>query len=112
VVRQISRNITAMADMAQGRGIKVILCTIPPVGRNQAATLRDPATIADVNNWLRHFAKVRGYPFVDYTAVLAAPDGSLDIRLSEDGLHPNSVGHKLMWPRLEAALKQAGLIGG
>jgi lysophospholipase L1-like esterase len=103
----IARNLTAMADIAQARGIKVVLCAVPPIGTNQRQ--RDPATIRRVNGWIKAFAASRNYPFVDYNTALAGPGGDLPATLTADGLHPNTEGHRLMWPRLEAALVELKL---
>ena len=86
-LRRIASNLTAMADIADARGISVILCAIPPVGSNQAAVARDPAAIAAANDWLRRFAGERDYIFLDYHAVLVGPDGLIDPGYTSDGLH-------------------------
>ena len=103
----IARNLTAMADMADARHIRVVLCAIMPIGLNQHQ--RDPATLRRVNQWIKAFAASRGYPFVDYNAALAGPGGDLPDALTADGLHPNTEAHHRMWPRLEAALAELGL---
>ena len=109
MVERIARNVTAMADIAQGRGVKVILCAVPPVGTDRAKLARDPATIVRANAWLQSFAESRDLPFVDYHAVLADATEDMPGRLSVDGLHPNADGYRLMWPRLQAAFERLGL---
>jgi lysophospholipase L1-like esterase len=109
MVERIARNVTAMVDIAQGRGVKAILCAVPPVGTDRTKLARDPATIVKVNAWLQSFAQSRDLPFVDYHAVLADATQDMPARLSVDGLHPNADGYRLMWPRLEAAFERLGL---
>lgn len=109
MIERMARNVTAMADIAQGRGVKVILCAVPPVGTDHVKLARDPGTIVKVNAWLRSFAQSRDLPFVDYHAVLANATEDLPSRLSVDGIHPNADGYRLMWPRLEAAFERLGL---
>jgi lysophospholipase L1-like esterase len=97
---RISRNITAMSDIADARGITMVLCSIPPVGRDLDRIARDPKGIARVNNWLAAFAKQRGYRYVDYAAVLADGDGFMRTDFSKDGIHPNDAGYLAMLPLL------------
>lgn len=86
-LHRLASNLTAMADIADARGIRVIVCAIPPVDRTQATVARDPAAIAAANAWLRHFATEREYPFLDYHAALAGPDGLIEPGHTSDGLH-------------------------
>ncbi|MDB5364945.1 MAG: lipase [Rhodospirillales bacterium] len=109
MIERVARNVTAMADIAQGRGIQVVICAVAPVGTDLAKLGRDPATIVKLNAWLKSFAGSRGYPFVDYTAALADKDGHLPPDLSSDGLHPNDEAYRRMWPLLEAGLNQIKL---
>lgn len=107
--RRISRNITAMADIAGGRGFKVVLSTLPPAGADRERVSRDPAAIISVNAWIQAFAAKRGYSLADYHAALADPAGCLPPDLSDDGVHPNLAGYAAMRPRLCSALRAAGL---
>ncbi len=109
VLARLRRNVTAMADIAQARGIALVLCALPPFGSDSARLARDPATLRRANAWLREFASARGLRFADYHAVLAEADGTLPPRLSADGLHPNAEGYRLMLARVEAALAELNL---
>jgi lysophospholipase L1-like esterase len=108
-IERVARNVTAMADIAQGRHIKVVVCAVSPIGTDLAKLGRDPATIVKLNRWLKDFAGARGYGFVDYTSVLADKDGHLPLDLSDDGLHPNDEAYRRMSPLLEAALDELKL---
>jgi lysophospholipase L1-like esterase len=109
MIERIARNVTSMVDIAQGRGVKVILCAVPPVGTDRAKLARDSATIVKVNAWLQSFAQSRDLPFVDFHVVLADATQDMPVKLSIDGLHPNAEGYRLMWPRLQAAFEHLGL---
>jgi lysophospholipase L1-like esterase len=109
VVARIARNVSAMADIAEGRRIKVVIAAITPC-RGCAALGRDPGTIVAANTWLRQFASERGYPFVDYHAAIVGPDGQLPAQLTRDGLHPLPPGYALMWKKLAPALAALKLI--
>lgn len=108
---RVRRNVTAMADIAAGRGFHVILSAVPPVGRDLDRIARDPAGVARINAWLRGFARERKLGFVDYGAVLADADGYMKASLSADGIHPNAQGYALMLPLIEAAVAAAARSG-
>lgn len=105
---RISRNVTAMSDIARGRGFKVVLATLPPVGADREKVSRDAQAIKAVNAWIKAFAAERGYPVADYHAALAGPDGVLPPALSPDGIHPNGEGYAVMRPALAKALAATG----
>jgi lysophospholipase L1-like esterase len=100
---RIRRNVTAMADIADARRVKVVLSAVAPIGADRRFN-RDPAVILKINAWLKVFAAERGYPLVDHFASLAGADGALPPGLSSDGLHPNAEGYGRMRPGLAAAL--------
>ena len=103
-IERIRRNVTAMSDIATARGIAVVLCSIPPAGRELERIARDPAGIARANAWLASFAQERGYRFVNYATVLSDESGFMKRELSSDGIHPNEAGYRAMMTALEAAL--------
>lgn len=105
-LERIRRNITAMADIAEGRRFKVVLCTLPPVGADRERVSRDAGAILAVNAWIKSFAASRGYAVADYHAALADPAGALPAALSPDGIHPNADGYAVMWPVLSRALER------
>ena len=108
---RIARHVTAMADIAEGRGVKVAVGTLPPVrprlaGGRRSAGRRDSGTILKVNAWLRGLAAERAYPLIDFHAALVGGDGALGEGLSTDGLHPNAAGYGRMAAALAPALEQ------
>lgn len=108
ILARIRRNITAMADIAEANGVKVILGAIPPILPAMQGRRRDPQTLAAANRWLREFADQRGHAFADY-GVLADSHGFLREELTADGLHPNPEAYLLMQPVLAATLAKTGL---
>lgn len=105
---RISRNITAMCDIAKGRGFKVVLATLPPVGSDREKVSRDAQAILTINAWIKAFAAGRGYPVADYHAALVDVAGVLPPSLSPDGIHPNADGYAAMHPALARALAAVG----
>ncbi|MDE7414149.1 MAG: hypothetical protein K2N05_10255 [Muribaculaceae bacterium] len=92
-------NIISMVEIAQANGIKVILTSVLPAAGfkwNRAVT-DAPEKIEKLNIRLKEYADAHGIPFVNYHAMLLAPDGrSMDSNYSKDGVHPNDAGYVLM----------------
>lgn len=127
----IEQNFMAITELAQHHGIKVVLCAVMPVsnypyerqqreaanagasgGRKPAARSkmterRPPADILKLNAWLKEYAARVGAVYADYYAAFVDEHGWLKDGFSEDGLHPNAAGYKLMVPVAEAAIQQA-----
>lgn len=99
------RNIRAMADLATANGIAVMLAGILPA----AAIFWNPAArpqewIAELNLWLREFARERGFAFLDYGALLDDGRGGLQDRYSADGVHVTRAAYRAMTGLLSEAL--------
>ena len=109
-LERLSRNLTAMANMAEGCGVAIALSTLPPVAGDIGAVARSPAAIRRVNTWISAFARERGYPLADYHAALVNDEGHLPCSCSEDGLHPNSEGYARMLPRFLGAVANLKLV--
>lgn len=106
--QRIVRNVTAMADIAQARGIALCLAAIPPV--NPAHPVhRDPSAIVAINAWLADFAATRRLDLIDYHRVLVDAAGHLEAAFSEDGLHPNAAGYARMKQALQRCATLAAL---
>ena len=110
--RTIIANITAMADIADGRGIRVVLSSILPVNdytdnARHMLVDRPPATLRAINAGLRDLARRRGYAYIDYAGAMSDRRGLLEAGLTNDGLHPNAVGYARMTPIAAAAIARA-----
>ena len=120
-------NIMAMTELAQHHGIKVILCSVlpvsdypfqhqqngePPTGRGPVPRIRmtdsHPAgDILKLNSWMKDYAARMNATYVDYFTPLADEKGWLKDTVSDDGLHPNADGYKIMAPIAAAAIEKA-----
>jgi lysophospholipase L1-like esterase len=100
----VENNIQAMAELAQSHGIKLLLASVLPVGESRAD--HPPQTILALNDWIKNLCRLRNYTYVDYFAAMAGPSGYLRPDLSDDGLHPNSLGYRLMAPVALAAIEK------
>lgn len=124
----IERNFMAMTELAQHHGIKVVLCAVMPVSnypyerqqreaakaggaqgrsRSMMTVQRPPADILKLNAWLMSYAARVGAIYADYYIALVDERGWLKDGYSEDGLHPNAEGYKLIAPVAEAAIQKA-----
>lgn len=104
-------NIEAMVSLAEAHHIHVILGSMPPAVRFWwAPQYRPAAEIRRLNAWLRRYAREQHLRFVNYYAHLVSPTGTFRRGLSNDGVHPNRNGYRLMsalarkaietrWPR-------------
>lgn len=108
----IEDNLRSMADLATANGIRVVLASVLPVsdyemrdGKPITQTIRrSPQRILALNKWLQEFTKARGYVYLDYFSAMVDEQGFLKDELSDDGLHPNAAGYRVMAPLAEAAI--------
>jgi acyl-CoA thioesterase I len=108
----VEENIEAMSELAQAHRIKVILCSVTPIGDFGPApevlrVQRPTADIRKINQWMEDYAARANAEYVDYFTALSDARGLMKKQYSTDGLHPNSEGHKLMAQLVEAAIQKA-----
>lgn len=94
IPQDIVDNIAAMADMAIAAGIKPILTTICPNGRNRQPGIHPK--ILETNTLIRQYAEDHELPLVDYFNLLVDEEGYLPSTYASDGLHPNNAGYEVM----------------
>jgi lysophospholipase L1-like esterase len=68
---------------------------------------RSPATILELNQWLKEMCHIREFVYLDYFTAMADDKGQLKAELADDGLHPNAEGYKVMTPLAHAAITEA-----
>jgi len=129
----IEDNIMAMTELAQHHAIKVILCSVlpvsdypflkqqsaggaPPAGagsgrgpipRVKMTDGRPPSDILKLNSWMQDYAALVNAIYADYLTALVDEKGWLRDGISDDGLHPNAEGYKIMAPIAAAAIEKA-----
>ncbi|HEY4365554.1 MAG TPA: GDSL-type esterase/lipase family protein [Bryobacteraceae bacterium] len=111
----IEDNYVLLADLAAAAKIKVVFSSVTPVSdlhkdadpSYQQSTMRPPVFIKALNDWLQSFCAQRGYVFLNYVPALADAQGQFGAELSDDGLHPNSKGYRLMAPLALQAVDRA-----
>jgi lysophospholipase L1-like esterase len=113
-IAAIEDNLAMIADLADYYKIKVILCSLLPVSdyhkdadpNYERTRARPVETIRTLNDWIRGFCAKRKLTFVDYYPKLVDSSGFLKADLSDDGLHPNSAGYRLMAPLVLEAINR------
>jgi lysophospholipase L1-like esterase len=94
---QIEDNLAMMGDLAKVYGFKAAFASILPVG-NEAAKTRPTAAIQAVNRWLQNHCQSEGLVYIDYYSAMVDQSGQMQADLSDDGLHPNAKGYRVMSP--------------
>jgi lysophospholipase L1-like esterase len=102
----IENNYLMITDLASFYKVKVIFASVTPVSdyhKDQNPSYgrtndRPPVYIAALNQWIQELCKQRGYTYLNYFDALADNAGLLKADLSDDGLHPNAQGYRLMAP--------------
>jgi len=103
-------NFRAMCELAESRGVKVILCLLTPVSdytKSKQTEHRPPTDIINFNHWLQSLAPDIHAVVADYYSALVDDKGMLREGYSEDGLHPNARGYELMAPIAESSIEEA-----
>jgi len=109
---EIEDNYLMMADLASAYRLKVIFASVLPVSdyhkdQNPAFERtpgRPPAFIKALNDWLQSLCNQRGYTYLNYYSAMIDSFGQIQKDLSDDGLHPNSQGYRIMAPLVGTAI--------
>jgi lysophospholipase L1-like esterase len=109
----IQNNLASMAELAKANNIKVVLSSITPVSAYHVTANAPPQTtrrpverIKAINDWMKSYAAANKHAYLDYYSAMIDSTGMLKAELSEDDLHPNAAGYKVMAPLAEAAIAQ------
>ncbi|NOU19262.1 MAG: acylhydrolase [Bacteroidales bacterium] len=104
----IMDNIVSMAELAIANHIKVILCSVLPAFDYPWKPGLNPAEkIVELNKLIKNYADKNGIIYLDYYSSMVDELKGLKKEYSEDGVHPNLLGYKIMSPLAEEAIKKA-----
>jgi lysophospholipase L1-like esterase len=108
----IEANYTSMAELARVHRIRLVFASLLPANNysedaKENYALRPPERILALNAWLKNFCVKSGLVYLDYYSALIDDHGMLKRDLSDDGLHPNAAGYKIMAPLAESAIETA-----
>ena len=101
----IEDNLISMVELAQANGIHVVLSSVLPANDYPWRPGLEPALkIVALNRWMRGYASTHNAVYLDYHSAMADERQGLKAELSEDGVHPNEAGYRLMAPLVERAI--------
>lgn len=106
--RMIKDNLESMVELARANGIRVVLCSVLPAYDYPWRPGLEPARkIVRLNDWVREYAAAHDIAYVDYHTPMADARQGLRSDLSEDGVHPNEAGYRVMAPLVRAGIEAA-----
>lgn len=107
-VEQIMNNISTMAQMAKTNGIQVVLCSVLPVYQyNWRPDIKPIEQIIALNALIKKYTEDNEMVYCDFYSPLVNEEKGLKSEYSNDGVHPNLGGYRVMEPIVEAAIQKA-----
>ncbi|HLW86288.1 MAG TPA: SGNH/GDSL hydrolase family protein [Candidatus Sulfotelmatobacter sp.] len=108
----IEANYASIAQLARVHHVRVVFGSLLPVNNytddaKESFAARPRERILALNNWLKDYCAKNGLVYLDYFSAVVDDKGMLKRNLSDDGLHPNPSGYKIMAPLAEKAIAQA-----
>lgn len=104
----IQDNLVSMVELAKANGIRVVLSSVLPVYDYPWRPGLEPAAkIVALNTWMRQYAAKNDVGYVDYHTAMADDRQGLKRELSDDGVHPNDAGYRVMAPLVERGIAEA-----
>jgi lysophospholipase L1-like esterase len=109
---EIEVNYASMAELARAHAIHVVFSSLLPLynyteAAKESFALRPAERILVLNHWLKDYCAKNGFVYLDYFRALVDDHGMMKRALSDDGLHPNPAGYRVMAPLAEKAIALA-----
>jgi len=96
-IENIFGNIVSMVEIAKANNIKSILCSVHPVYQYSWNKKIEPVgKIKELNRLIKQYADANNIPYADYYTAFVDERGGIPEKYSQDGVHPNSAGYKIM----------------
>jgi len=107
-LEMIMDNIISMSELAKASGIKVVLSSVLPVyDYPWKPGLNPSGKIISLNKMIKDYADKSGCIYLDYFTPTVDERNGMNAAYSEDGVHPNLAGYKVMEPLAEKAIAEA-----
>jgi lysophospholipase L1-like esterase len=108
----IEANYASMSDLARAHDIRVVFASLLPAYNytpesKESFALRPRERLLALNAWLKDYCTKNRLVYLDYASALSDDRGMLRRDLSDDGLHPNAAGYKIMAPLAEQAIAKS-----
>jgi lysophospholipase L1-like esterase len=98
-------NLISMCELAKTNNIEVVLCSILPANDFPWKRGMEPANkIEALNELILKYAETNNIPYVDYYSAMVNKQKGLKSIYSEDGVHPNKEGYRVMEPIVETII--------
>lgn len=110
--QDIEASYASMAELARVHHIRVVFASLLPVNNytddaKESFALRPRERILALNRWLKDYCAKNGLVYLDYFSAMVDDKGMLKRELSDEGLHPNAAGYKIMAPLADKAIARA-----
>jgi len=103
----ILNNIISMTELAKANNIQVILSSVLPVFDYPWKTGINPAEKIDsLNRMIKNYAEQNKITYLNYYSSMVDERKGLKAEYSEDGVHPNETGYKIMSKLVEDAISK------
>ncbi len=101
-------NIISMIELAEANDIEVVLCAVLPASDFYWNPGLKPADkVIALNEMLREYSWANGIVYADYYSPMVNEVKGLKSEYSDDEVHPNLAGYRVMEPIVESAIKEA-----
>ena len=112
--QDIEANYASMAELAKVHGIRMVFASVLPVNNyydtqdaKENFALRPSERILALNAWVKDYCAKHDLVYLDYFSAVVDEKGMLRKDLTNEGLHPNAAGYKVMAPLAEKAIANA-----
>jgi lysophospholipase L1-like esterase len=106
-LKDIFGNIVSMSQLAEANSIKVILCSVLPANDfNWNPGLKPTEKIVKLNELIKSYCEKNNITYVDFYSSMVDERKGLDKKYSEDGVHPNLAGYKVMEPLVQESINE------
>lgn len=100
-ISNVASNIETMAELSAIHGIRPVFLSVLPINDYdrlgwQASHLVSSHMIIAHNDWLQKYCAENHYLYIDVFSSMVDERGKLRREFSDDGLHPNDAGYKVM----------------
>lgn len=107
-LEMIEDNLSSMVEIAQVNKIRVVLSSVLPAYDFPWHRGMEPAEkVVKLNDWIKSYAGAHDCIYLDYFTPMADEKHGLKKEYTQDGVHPNIAGYRIMEPLAEEAIKKA-----
>lgn len=107
-MEDVMGNIISMAELARANKIKVVLSSVLPAAAFPWNPKIDPKPkVKILNDMIKAYAAKEKFTYLDYFTPMVDENQGLPKKWSQDGVHPNLDGYRVMEPLAQKAIAAA-----